>query len=116
MAGDTGWNVSDCLYQLAPDCLSVVKAKRVGHRRRSAGHLQARRRLLPAPLASDRPEHERQLLSHGHEHLGTVAGEGNIAQGEHSANTFLTQTMDVVPVVGKEGRLHLDRRQHPRQP
>jgi hypothetical protein len=28
---------------------------------------------------------------------------GNIAQGEHAGNTFMTQTTDVVPVTGKKG-------------
>jgi hypothetical protein len=26
----TTWNVSDCIYELTPDCLSAVKVKRVG--------------------------------------------------------------------------------------
>ena len=34
---------------------------------------------------------------------GPWQAKGKIAQGEHSANTFMTQTTDVVPVAGKKG-------------
>jgi hypothetical protein len=33
---------------------------------------------------------------------GPWQAKGKIAQGDHSANTFLTQTTDVVPVAGKK--------------
>ena len=103
LAGDTGWNVSDCVYELAPDCLSAIKVKRLG----TDGE-------APAIFKHDGVYY---LL---HSHLtglsvnenfyhtatniwGPWEAKGKIAQGEHSANTFLTQTTDVVPVVGRPG-------------
>jgi hypothetical protein len=97
------WNVADCLYQLTPDCLNVVKAKVLG----TGGE-------APAIFKHDGVYY---LL---HSHLtglnvndnfyhtatdiwGPWKAKGKIAQGDHFANTFLTQTMDIVPVVGKKG-------------
>jgi hypothetical protein len=97
------WNVADCLYQLAPDGVSVVKAKVLG----TGGE-------APAIFKHDGVYY---LL---HSHLtglninenfyhtatdiwGPWQAKGKIAQGEHSEMTFMTQTMDVVPVVGKNG-------------
>ncbi|MGO8748228.1 MAG: family 43 glycosylhydrolase [Thermoguttaceae bacterium] len=99
------WNVADCLYQLAPDCLSAVKAKVLG----TGGE-------APAIFKQDGVYY---LL---HSHLtglnvndnfyhtatdiwGPWQAKGKIAQGDNSANTFMTQTMDVVPVAGKKGAL-----------
>lgn len=103
VAGPTDWNVADCVYQLAPDCLSAVKAKRLG----TGGE-------APAIFKHDGVYY---LL---HSHLtgltvnenfyhtatdiwGPWQAQGKIAQGEHSENTFLTQTMDVVPLAGRKG-------------
>ncbi len=97
------WNVADCLYQLSPDCLSVVKAKVLG----TGGE-------APAIFKHDGVYY---LL---HSHLtglnvndnfyhtttdiwGPWEAKGNIAQGDHADKTFLTQTTDVVPVAGKKG-------------
>ena len=103
LAGDTGWNVSDCLYQLAPDCLSAVKFKRLG----TGGEAPAIFKhegvyyLLHSHLtglnSNDNFYHTATNL------WGPWQAKGNIAQGEHSPNTFITQTMDVVPVAGKRG-------------
>ena len=75
LSSDTEWNVSDCLYEL-PRLPQHLEGQAFGHRRRSAGDLQVRRRLLPAALAPDRRDPQRKLLSHGHEPLGPVAAEG----------------------------------------
>jgi beta-xylosidase len=97
------WNVADCLYQLAPDGVSVMKAKVLG----TGGE-------APAIFKHDGVYY---LL---HSHLtglnvnenfyhtatdiwGPWQAKGKIAQGDHSEKTFMTQTMDVVPVVGKKG-------------
>jgi hypothetical protein len=97
--------VADCLYQLAPDGLNVVKAKVLG----TGGE-------APAIFKQDGVYY---LL---HSHLtglnvndnfyhtatdiwGPWQAKGKIAQGDNSANTFMTQTMDVVPVAGKKGAL-----------
>ena len=103
LAGDTGWNVSDCLYQLAPDCLSAVKVKRLG----TGGEAPAIFKhegvyyLLHSHLtglnSNDNFYHTATNI------WGPWQAKGNIAQGEHSRNTFITQTMDVVPVAGKPG-------------
>jgi hypothetical protein len=103
LAGDTGWNVSDCLYQLAPDCLSAVKYKRLG----TGGEAPAIFKhedvyyLLHSHLTglntNDNFYHTATNL------WGPWQAKGNIAQGEHSPNTFITQTMDTVPVAGKKG-------------
>jgi hypothetical protein len=95
--------VADCLYQLTPDCLGVEKAKVLG----TGGE-------APAIFKHD------GVYYFLHSHLtglnvnenfyhtatdiwGPWQAKGKIAQGEHSANTFMTQTTDVVPVAGKKG-------------
>jgi hypothetical protein len=95
--------VADWLYQLTPDCLHVEKAKKLG----TGGE-------APAIFKHDGVYY---LL---HSHLtwlyvndnfyhtatdiwGPWEKKGNIAQGQHSDKTFMTQTMDVVPVAGKKG-------------
>jgi hypothetical protein len=103
LAGDTGWNVSDCVYQLAPDCLSAVKFKRLG----TGGEAPAIFKhegvyyLLHSHLTG---LNTNENFYHTATNLwGPWQAKGKIAQGEHAANTFLTQTMDVVPVPGKKG-------------
>ncbi len=103
LAGDTGWNVSDCLYQLAPDCLSAVKVKRLG----TGGEAPAIFKhegvyyLLHSHLTGLMPN---ENFYHTATNIwGPWQAKGKIAQGEHFPNTFITQTMDVVPVAGKKG-------------
>ena len=103
LAGDSGWNVSDCLYQLAPDCLSAVKVKRLG----TGGEAPAIFKhegvyyLLHSHLTGLNPN---ENFYHTATNIwGPWQAKGKIAQGEHSPNTFITQTMDVVPVAGKKG-------------
>lgn len=103
LAGPSEWNVSDCLYQLAPDCLSAVKSKKLG----TGGEAPALFKhkgvyyLLHSQLTgltvNDNFYHTATNL------WGPWQAKGLIAQGPHSENTFLTQTMEVVPVAGKEG-------------
>jgi beta-xylosidase len=103
LAGDTGWNVSDCVYQLAPDCLSAVKVKRLG----TGGEAPAIFKhdgvyyLLHSHLTGLAPN---ENFYHTATNIwGPWQAKGKIAQGEHSPDTFITQTMDVVPVAGKKG-------------
>ena len=81
LSDPTAWNVSDCIYELARRLPQRGEGQAGGYRRRGPGHLQARRRLLPAALAVDGPQRQQQLLPHGHEHLGPVAGEGQHRRG-----------------------------------
>ena len=103
LSSDTEWNVSDCLYQLAPDCLSILKVKRLG----TGGEAPAIFKydgvyyLLHSHLTGVTPN---ENFYHTATNLwGPWQPKGKIAVGEHSANTFTTQTMDVVPVVGTKG-------------
>jgi len=103
LAGPTEWNVSDCLYQLAPDCLSAVKSKKLG----TGGEAPALFKyqgvyyLLHSQLTgltvNDNFYHTATNL------WGPWQAKGLIAQGPHCDKTFQTQTMDVVPVAGKSG-------------
>lgn len=103
LAGPNEWNVSDCLYQLAPDCLSALKSKKLG----TGGEAPALFKhqgvyyLLHSQLTgltvNDNFYHTATNL------WGPWQAKGLIAQGPHSEKTFLTQTMDVVPVAGKSG-------------
>jgi Glycosyl hydrolases family 43/F5/8 type C domain len=96
------WNVSDCIYELAPDCLSAVKVKRVG----TGGEAPAMFKhhgvyyLLHSQLTglnvNDNFYHTATNI------WGPWRAKGNIAVGDHSANTFMTQTTDVIPVIGKK--------------
>lgn len=97
------WNVADCLYQLTPDCLHVEKAEVLG----TGGE-------APAIFKHDGIYYllHSQLTGLGvNENFyhtatniwGPWQARGKIAQGEHSLNTFMTQTTDVVPVAGKKG-------------
>ncbi|MGB2797645.1 MAG: family 43 glycosylhydrolase, partial [Phycisphaerae bacterium] len=99
----SGFNVSDVLYQLAPDCLSVVKFKRLG----TGGE-------APALFKHDGVYyllHSNLSGLHVNDNFYSTATNlwgpwkygGRIAQGPHSALTFMTQTTDVVPVAGKTG-------------
>jgi hypothetical protein len=97
-----GWNVSDCLYELAPDCLTAVRAKRLG----TGGEAPALFKhegvyyLLHSGLTALDPNDN---FYHTARNIwGPWEAKGNVAQGQHSAKTFLTQTMDVVPVAGKK--------------
>lgn len=102
LSSDNEWNVSDCLYELAPDCLSAVKAKRLGTGGEAPAIFKDRGvyYLLHSQLtglgANDNFYHTATNI------WGPWQAKGNIAQGEHSANTFMTQTTDVVPVAGKK--------------
>ena len=97
------WNVADCLYQLSPDCLSVEKAQVLG----TGGEAPAIFKhegvyyLLHSHLTglktNDNFYHTATNI------WGPWELKGKIAVGEHAAETFLTQTMDVVPVAGKKG-------------
>jgi hypothetical protein len=103
LAGPRDWNVADCLYQLAPDCLSAVKFKRLG----TGGEAPALFKhegvyyLLHSHLTglgtNDNFYHTATNL------WGPWQAKGKIAQGPHSDSTFLTQTMDAVPVAGRNG-------------
>ena len=97
------WNVADCLYELSPDCLSIVKAKVLG----TGGEAPAIFKhdgvyyLLHSQLSGLAPNDN---FYHTATNIwGPWKAKGKIAVGEHSADTFLTQTMDVVPVAGKPG-------------
>jgi hypothetical protein len=99
----TEWNVADCLYELTPDCLGIAKAKVLG----TSGEAPAMFKhegvyyLLHSQLTglntNDNFYHTATNI------WGPWEAKGKIAQGEHSHQTFLTQTMDVVPVAGKKG-------------
>jgi hypothetical protein len=102
LSGETDWNVSDCLYELAPDCLSAVKVKRLGtggeapvmFKRQGVYYFLHSR--LTGLQTNDNFYHTATNI------WGPWQAKGKIAQGDHSANTFLTQTTDVVPVAGKK--------------
>ena len=95
--------MTDCLYQPIPDCLHVEKAKLLG----TGGEAPAIFKhdgvyyLLASHLTglnvSDNFNHTATNI------WGPWQAKGRIAQGEHSAKTFMTQTTDVVPVAGKNG-------------
>ena len=98
----SGFNVSDVLYQLAPDCLSTVKFKRLG----TGGESPALFKhdgvyyFLHSQLSGLGPNDN---FYHTATNLwGPWESKGKIAQGPHSACTFMTQTTDVVPVLGKK--------------
>jgi hypothetical protein len=97
------WNAADCLYQLAPDCLSVVKAKVLG----TGGEAPAIFKhdgvyyLLHSHLTG--LEVNDNFYHTATDIWGPWQAKGKIAAGDHSASTFMTQTMDVVPVAGKKG-------------
>ena len=101
-SGDTGWNVAECLYELAPDCLSAVKVKSLG----TGGEAPAIFKhdgvyyLLHSQLTG--LETNENFYHTATNLWGPWQAKGKIAQGENSANTFMTQTMDVVPVAGKQ--------------
>ena len=97
------WNVADCLYQLSPDCLHVDKAK-VLHTGGEApaifkydGVYYLLHSYLTGLRVNDNFYHTATDI------WGPWQAKGNIAQGPHSAETYMTQTTDVVPVVGKKG-------------
>lgn len=102
LAGPRDWNVADCLYQLAPDCLSAVKCKRLG----TGGEAPALFKLdgvyyllhshLTGLGINDNFYHTATNL------WGPWQAKGPIAQGPHRESTFLTQTMDVVPIAEKK--------------
>ncbi|HYG74315.1 MAG TPA: family 43 glycosylhydrolase [Planctomycetota bacterium] len=99
----SGWNVSDVLYQLAPDCLSVEKCKRLG----TGGEAPAIFKhegvyyLLHSHLTGLRVN---ENFYHTAKNIwGPWEAKGKIAHGPHSENTFQTQTTDVIPVSGKRG-------------
>jgi beta-xylosidase len=104
-ASDWKRYIADCLYQLAPDCLSVVRSKVLG----TGGEAPAIFKhnglyyLLHSRLSglevSDNFYHTATDI------WGPWQAKGKIAQGRHSAGTFLTQTMDVVPIAGKSDAL-----------
>ena len=103
LSGDTDWNVADCLYELAPDCLSVVKVKRLG----TGGEAPAIFKhhgvyyLLHSQLTGLTPN---ENFYHTATNIwGPWQAKGRIAQGDHRNATFTTQTMDVVPVANKPG-------------
>jgi hypothetical protein len=103
LAGPREWNVSDCLYQLAPDCLSAVKSRRLG----TGGEAPALFKhegvyyLLHSSLTGLTPNDN---FYHTATNIwGPWQARGKIARGEHSEATFMTQTMDVIPVAGKKG-------------
>jgi len=102
-AGDQGWNVSEWLYELAPDCLSAVKEANL----HTGGEAAALFKhdgvyfLLHSRLSGLQPNDN---FYHTATNIwGPWQGKGNLAQGDHSAKTFMTQTMDVIPVAGKNG-------------
>jgi hypothetical protein len=102
-AADWHRYIADCLCRLAPDCLSVVKAKVLG----TGGEAPAIFKhhdtyyLLHSRLSglavNDNFYHTATNI------WGPWQAKGKIAAGEHAANTFLTQTMDVVAVGGRPG-------------
>jgi hypothetical protein len=97
------WNVADCLYELSPDCLNVVKQQVLG----TGGEAPAIFKhegiyyLLHSQLTglqtNDNFYHTATNI------WGPWEPKGTIAKGEHAANTFQCQTMDVVPVPDKPG-------------
>ena len=98
-----GWNVADCLYQFTPDCLHVEKAKVLG----TGGEAPAIFKhdgvyyLLHSQLTG---LNVNENFYHTATNIwGPGQAKGKIAQGEHSANTFMTQTTEVVLVAGKKG-------------
>jgi hypothetical protein len=102
-SGTKGWNVSEWLYELAPDCLSVVKEKNLG----TGGEAPALFKhdgvyyLLHSHLTALAPN---ENFYHTATNIwGPWQAKGKMAQGENSDKTFMTQTMDVVPVAGKKG-------------
>lgn len=97
------WNVADCLYELSPDCLSIVKHQVLG----TGGEAPALFKyegvyyLLHSQLTGLTPNDN---FYHTATNLwGPWQAKGKLGQGEHSRHTFRTQTTDVVSVVGKPG-------------
>ena len=97
------WNVADCLYELAPDCLSAVKATllHTGGEAPALFKNEGVYYLLHSELTGlNVNENFYHVATDIH---GPWQAKGRIAQGDHSLNTFQTQTTDVVPVAGRKG-------------
>jgi hypothetical protein len=96
------WNVADCLYQLSPDCLHIEKAQvlKTGGEAPAIFKHDGVYYLLHSQLTglqtNDNFYHTATNI------WGPWEPKGKIAVGEHAHETFLTQTMDVVPVAGKK--------------
>jgi len=96
------WNVADCLYELAPDCLSAVKVTllQTGGEAPAIFKHEGVYYLLHSHLTglgtNDNFYHTATDIH------GPWQAKGHIACGEHAADTFQTQTTDVVPVAGKK--------------
>jgi hypothetical protein len=102
VTGRPGSNISDCLYELTPDCLHVKKAKVLG----TAGESPALFKhdgiyyFLHSGLTTlDANENFYHTATNI---WGPWESKGGIAKGPNSGATFRTQTMDVVPVAGKK--------------
>jgi hypothetical protein len=103
ITGNNSGPRAEWLYELAPDCLSVVKNKDL----RTGGESPAMFKhdgvyfLLHSNLTgfetNDNFYHTAANI------WGPWQFKGNIAKGDHSQQTFLTQTTDVFPVAGKKG-------------
>jgi hypothetical protein len=98
----TPGNISDWLYELAPDCLSAVKLKHLctggegdAFFKHDGVYFLVHSHLL-GMTPTDNFYHTATNI------WGPWTAKGNIAQGEHSEVTFRTQTMDVVQVAGKK--------------
>jgi hypothetical protein len=97
------WNVADCLYELSPDGLNVVRAKVLG----TGGEAPAIFKhdgiyyLLHSELTGLNVNEN--FYHTATDIWGPWKAMGKIAQGDHAKNTFLTQTTDVVAVAGKPG-------------
>ncbi len=97
------WNVADCLYELSPDCLSVVKARvlATGGEAPAIFKHEGIYYLLHSQLTGLQPNDNFYHIATNI--WGPWQAKGTIARGDHAANTFQTQTMDVVPIANKPG-------------